>query len=186
MKIFERYLEPVKLSGDSEELLHQAYRLDGTHPNPDLRRDAKVGSCNCCDYFFFSVSGTLVLIEDTRLKADIGRKKQHFRYLNSTDLKAHVIKLICLENVLKVYGSLFTLYRFISQRSNSDLMQKIDSIEFWFVGNDTDKPSTRVLNVYKGPLSQALSARLGTKVVNKVWVMTKNDFIERFESANKN
>lgn len=186
MKIFEKYLERVKLSDDSERLLHQAYRLDGTHPSPDLCRDAKVGSCNCCDYFFFLASGTLVLIEDTRLGADIENREQRFRYLNSADLKAHVVKLICLENVLKVYGSLFTLYRFINQKSNLNLIPKIESIEFWFVGNDTDKPNTRVLNVYKHPLDQALSARLGTKVVDRVRVMTRSGFIERFESANKN
>lgn len=186
MKIFEKYLERVKLSDDSERLLHQAYRLDGTYPNPDLRRDAKVGSCNCCDYFFFLASGTLVLIEDTRLRADIEKRRQNFRYLNSADLRAHVVKLISLENVLKVYGSLFTLYRFISQSSDSNLKPKIESIEFWFVGNDIDKPNTRVLNVYKRPLDQALSARLGTRVVKKVRVMTKSGFIERFESTSKN
>lgn len=182
MTLFEKYLKPIELSGDPKPLPYEAYHLDGSYPKPDLRRDAAAGSCNCCDYFFFS-SENLILIEDTRLVADINRKEQKYKYLNSDDLNSHVQKLVCLENVLKVYGSLFVLYRFISRCPDLNLIPKIESIQFWFVINDANREDTRIFDRFKDPLNQAISGKLGRKVVNKVEVMTRSNFIERFKSA---
>lgn len=185
MTLFEKYREPIKLSGDSEPLSYKAYRLDGCHPNPDLRCDAAVGSCNCCDYFFFSCEN-LVLIEDTRLISDIRRKKDEYDYLRLDDSESYIRKQICLENVLKVYGSLFVLYRYInryiSRYSDLNLAPKIGSIQFWFVINDAQKEHTRVFDKFKDPLNQEFSARLGKMVINKVVLMTKRSFISKCES----
>lgn len=183
MTRFENYIEPIKLSGDSQALLYKAYRLDGTHPKPDLRRDAAVGSCNCCDYFFFSMGGNLILIEDTRLIAYIRDRRQEYSYLNADDITTFISKLVCQENVLKVYGSLFVLYRFINQGTDLESMPKIDSIQFWFVVNDADRSDTYVLDKYDEWLNQELSSKLGRTIVDKVVVMTREDFIKRCETA---
>lgn len=183
MTPFENYIEPIKLSGDSQALLYKAYRLDGTHPNPDLRRDAAVGSCNCCDYFFFSVGGNLILIEDTRLIAYIKDREREYKYLNTSDITTFVPKLICQENALKVYGSLFVLYRFINQGIDLESIPKIDSIQFWFVVNDADRSDTYVLEKCDEWLNQELSSKLGKTIVDEVVVMTREDFIERCEAA---
>ena len=185
MTFFKKYLEPIRLSGDSEALLYQAYRLDGTHPAPDLRRDASVGSFNCCDYFFFLLCGNLVLVEDTQLAAYIIGKKQEFNYLKVNDKTTYIPKLICQENALKVYGSLFVLYRFIIRSLELKLAPAIDSIQFWFVVNDADRCDALILERYDYGLKQELSGRFGKTIVNEVVVMTKNDFIGRCEKASK-
>ena len=186
MTFFEKYLEPIRLSGDSSPLLYQAYRLDGTHPGPDLRRDASVGSCNCCDYFFFSSYGSLILVEDTQLIAYANEMEQKFNYLNVSDKNSYISKLICQENTLKVYGSLFLLYRFIVRSSEAKSMPEINSIQFWFVISDSARRDSRVLNKYDNSLKQELSGKLGKTIVNDVVVMTRSDFIERCEKASKN
>ena len=185
MTLFGKYLEPIRLSGDPEALLYQAYRLDGTHPGPDLRRDASVGSCNCCDYFFFSACGNLILVEDTQLAAYIIGKEQEFNYLNLDDKNAYIPKLICQENTLKVYGSLFMLYRYIIRCSEFEPAPEIDLIQFWFVVNDADRCDTLILERYDDVLKQELSGKLGKTIVHEVVVMTRSDFIERCEKASK-
>ena len=185
MTFFEKYLEPIRLSDDASPLLYQAYRLDGTHPKPDLRRDASVGSCNCCDYFFFSSCGNLILVEDTRLIAYTNEMEQKFNYLNVSDRNSYIPKLICQENTLKVYGSLFVLYRYIIRCLELEPVPEIDLIQFWFVINDAERRDSRVFNKYEKPLKQELSGKLGKTIVHEVVVMTKSDFIERCEKASK-
>ena len=185
MTLFRKYLEPIKLSGDPEALLYQAYRLDGTYPGPDLRRDASIGSCNCCDYFFFSVGGNLILVEDTQLASYIFGKEQEFNYLSVNDKTTYIPKLICQENSLKVYGSLFVLYRYIIRCSELKSVPEIDSIQFWFVVNDADRCDALILERYDDELKQELSGKLGKTIVNEVVVMTRSDFVERCEKASK-
>ena len=185
MTIFDKYLESIWLSGDSNPLWCSAYRLDGTYPKPDLRRDASVGSCNCCDYFFFSCSGNLVLVEDTRLRTDIERKQSDFKYLERNVRARHIEKLICDENVLKVYGSLFVLYRFLKRCAPADMDFDIDAIEFWLVVNDDQHDEAYALDEVRSLLRDKLMAKLGKTIVSDVDVMTRSYFVQKYESETK-
>ena len=75
------------------------------------------------------------------------------------------------------------LYRFINQGTDLESMPKIDSIQFWFVVNDADRSDTYVLDKYDEWLNQELSSKLGRTIVDKVVVMTREDFIKRCETA---
>lgn len=175
-------MEYIRLSGDSDPLSCTAYRLDGTFPNPDLRRDASAGSCNCCDYFFFSGLGNLVLVEDTQLIFDIEQKQDAFKYLGPRVRTRHIQKLICDENVLKVYGSLFVLYRFLDRCATVDMGVNIDAIQFWLVVNDDQRGEARALDQLRLILRENILAKLGKAVISNVEVLTREVFIDKYES----
>jgi len=128
----------------------------------------------------------LILVEDTQSIAYANEMEQKFNYLNVSDKNSYIPKLICQENALKVYGSLFLLYRLIVRSSGSKSVPEINSIQFWFVINDSARRDSRVSNKYDNPLKQELSGKLGKTIVNDVVVMTRSDFIERCEKASKN
>ena len=144
MNIFFKYLKPIHLAGDLHPMSSSANRLDGTGKECNLRADAGANNCNCCDYFTFDKYGNLILIEDTRLRATIQAKKGELKFLRDApeELKDQYIKhVIVTENVVKVYGSLFVLYKLLNMRlnsSSSEMFPSIESIQFWLVANDSE------------------------------------------------
>ncbi len=111
MTAFDQFLEPIKVAGESLGDIHQAYRMDGNSPKPDMRRDAGLGTCNCCDYFMFAEDHIVVLIEETRLLEQVENLKIQYDYLEDNDKEKFVKKYIRQENKLKVYGSMLVLCR---------------------------------------------------------------------------
>lgn len=123
-----------------------------------------------------------MLIEDTQLRADIKRKQNDFKYLENDARARHIEKLICDENVLKVYGSLFVLYRFLYRCATADMGLNIDSIEFWLVVNDDQQGEAHVLEEFRSLLRDNITAKLGRTIVSDVDVMTRKFFVEKYES----
>ena len=116
--MLEEFLEDITVAGAQLVPRRKAYRMDGTSPNPDMRKRARLGSCNCCDYFIFGSDKGVILIEETRLGDQIKDLMEKYEYLNSIDKQNHVIKIILQENRLKVYGSLLVLCRLFCQEAH--------------------------------------------------------------------
>lgn len=66
MIALEKFLKPIELANTPLSETHRAYRMDGNSPQPDMRKDAGLGTCACCDYFATNTD-SIFLIEETEL-----------------------------------------------------------------------------------------------------------------------
>ena len=105
MTALNKFLEPIEIAGKPLDKKFQAYRMDG---QPDMRKDAELGTCACCDYFVTNTD-SIVLIEETELLKSIQGWKKEVEYLNDNDQKNFVDEKVKTENRLKVYGALLLL-----------------------------------------------------------------------------
>lgn len=189
MNIFSKYLKPIHLAGDLHPMSSSAYRLDGTGKECNLRADAEANNCNCCDYFTFDKYGSLILIEDTRLRATIQAKKVEFHFLRDTpkELRDQYIKhVIVMENVVKVYGSLFVLYKLLNMQvssASSELFPSIESIKFWLVANDSERWAEKSWEHYSLMIENGLYGRLGHNFIRSVKVVRKDRLSEALSRA---
>lgn len=98
-----QFVEPIESSSSS----FKAYRMDSTVRTPDMRRAAKLGTCECCDYVTVSNDQqSVILIEETNLASTITDFKQKYDYLNDDDQTDLLYDEILKENRLKMYGSI--------------------------------------------------------------------------------
>ena len=162
-----------------------AYRLDGKQPECSLRYDAEVINCNCCDYFTFDQGGDLILIEDTRLMATIRAKRCEFDFLKNAPRilrDSYVEQNIVLENVVKVYGSLFVLFKFLNKfliSSPTEICPNIHSIKFWLVANDFVPDEAMAWDHYHLKIQNGLYGRLGHSFIKCVEVIPKDKLSEK-------
>ena len=190
MSIFNEYSEGIKLSGWSEPLDVEAYRFDHTGPEGNFRKDAGVGTCNCCDYFTFDRCGDLILIEDTQLNATIKNKKAEIKDGRS-DLKflkraskkkktQYIVNHIKIENVVKVYGSLFVFYKFLNKKL---ICQSIESFTFWLIAVDVGPKEIEALEHYKREIRSDLRSKLGREFVKDVELIPGNKLRDKLISV---
>ena len=181
MRIFDEYLEKIKLSGRSEPIDCSAYRFDHTGSVGNFRADAGVGTCNCCDYFTFDQYGNLILIEDTQLNATIEDKlnvikneKGELSFLRDASEEKkiqYVVSYIVSENVVKVYGSLFVFYKFLNMNLNNasmDFPLSIKSFRFWLVEVNVRPDPSIPFDNYKARVRRNLRGKLGREFVKEV------------------
>lgn len=120
--------ELVKGSKEIERLDFCAYCLDGGKPSCekfDMRTHLGLGSCSCCDYFFFG-KNAVYLLEFTDLlkkKEDLqaehkkkGHAFQHLQNLSEEDRDKAERQLfkdsVVSENLVKMYGTFFIFFWF--------------------------------------------------------------------------
>ena len=189
MNIFFKYLKPIHLAGDRQPTSSSAYRLDGTGKECNLRADAGANNCNCCDYFTFDKYGSLILIEDTRLRATIQAKMGELKFLKNApiELRDQYIKhVIVTENVVKVYGSLFVLYKLLNiqlSSASTEVCPIIKSIQFWLVANDSELWAEKSWEHYKLVIENGLYGRLGHNFIRSVKVIRKDRLSEALSRA---
>ena len=172
MTALDQFLEPIEVAGESLGDIHQAYRMDGNSPKPDMRRDAGLGTCNCCDYFMFAKTDIVVLIEETQLMRTIERLKSKYHYLQSDHQTEFVNKYIRQENRLKVYGSMLVLCRLAAACKNTNQLPSTKKYKFWLVASGMNEPEdTRVFDNLKDRLFQELRSVLTGKVMDRVEII---------------
>lgn len=118
MTALSEYQEPIKLAGKSLGDKYQGYKIDGNSPNPDMRKDAGLGTCNSCDYLISNPT-TSILVEETQLALQIRNLKREYHYLDEDQQTEFLIKHIRNEMRLKVYGSMLVLCRLSASRTES-------------------------------------------------------------------
>ena len=152
MTALEKFLEPIQIAG-SPLKNHQAYRMDG---QPDMMKDAGLGTCNCCDYFVTNTE-SIFLIEETELLKSIEGWKKKFEYLNDNDQKNFVDEKVKTENRLKVYGSLLVLARLTNKDAEVGNLVGEKKYCFWLVVSGLSAPEDkRYMDNLKDHLRDAL------------------------------
>ncbi len=180
MTTLEQFLEPIEFAGESLGDKHRAYRMDGNRPKPDMRRDAGLGTCNCCDYFMFAKDDIVVLIEETQLMRTIERLKSKYRYLQSSHQTEFVYNYIREENKLKVYGSMLVLCRLAAACKNTNHLLRTKKYKFWLVASGMNEPEhTRVFDNLKDRLFQDLRSVLTGKVMDDVEIIPSDRFASK-------
>lgn len=185
MIALEDFLEPIKLAGTPLTEKHLAYRMDGNSPQPDMRQEAKLGTCECCDYFKFDDDDTIVLIEETQLMKKIKDLKSEYHYLENRHQTEFVKKQIRNENKLKVYGAMLVLCRLAAVCENvKDLLQtkngKLKKYKFWLVasGMETEE-ATRMFDHLKSQLRKELRSTLKDKILGRVEILPSHAFVTK-------
>ena len=175
--MLDNYLESIVVAGHPLDDKHQAYRMDSTSPQRDMRKKAGLGTCNCCDYFIAGHDNTVVFIEETQLVGQIKDLKSEYQYLQDDDQKDFVSKYIRDENKLKVYGSMLVLCHLATACKEVKKLLKANRYRLWLVVSGMNTPEEkRVFDNLKDRLSQELKSVLTGKVLDDVEIIPSNVF----------
>lgn len=173
MTALNKFLEPIEIAGKPLET-HRAYRMDDGSGKPDMRKDAGLGECNCCDYFVTNTE-SIFLIEETQLLESIQNWKNTVEYLNDNDQKDFVSEKVKTENRLKVYGSLLVLARLMNKFPEIKNLVGKKKYCFWLVVSGLSTPEDRrYIDNLKDDLTGALRGALTREVIDKVEVFPAN------------
>ena len=89
---------------------------------PDMRLHAKMGACDCCDYFAPAGENAVLLVEKTDLMETIQRFQRAFADApppaqdgRDRDEEAYINNRVLWENRLKTYGGMLVLHRLAAQ-----------------------------------------------------------------------
>lgn len=180
MIALEKFLKPIELANTPLSETHRAYRMDGNSPQPDMRKDAGLGSCNCCDYFMPWNDDSVLLIEETQLIQQMKDLKREYRYLKSVHQKHFIDKYIKQENRVKAYGSMLILCRLAAVCKDAKNLLETKKYKFWIV--DSSVYSTKDAKLFrnlKQLLFHGLSDVLSDKIVDEVKILPSNRFVTR-------
>ena len=180
MTAFDRFLQPIKVAGKPLDTEYRAYLMDGTLPEPDMRKEAGLGTCNCCDYFIFSKNHSIALIEETMLMEQIKGLKDEYDYLEDNDQTEFISKYIRDENKLKVYGSMLVLCRLSARLDSVNKLLQTKKYRLWFVVSGIETAEdTRLFDHLKDRLRNDLNSVLTGKILEGVEIMPSARFVAK-------
>ena len=183
MMDLKKFLQPITLARKPLQN-HQAYRMDDTSEQSNMRKDVGLGTCNCCDYFLIS-NGTVVLIEETQLLQKFEDLKNEYNYLSVTDQEAFVNENIRQENWLKAYGSMLVLCRLASVCKEAKDLFGTKKYKFWLVVSDTNMTDAEefeanmIFDHLKDNLYLDLKSLLSGKIVDDVEIVPSHEFVRK-------
>ncbi len=183
MIALEKFLEPIKVAGNPLKD-HRAYRMDDGSGKPDMRKDAGLAECSCCDYFVTNTE-SIFLIEETQLLESIKGWKKEVEYLNKNDRQNFVDEKVKTENRLKVYGALLVLSRLTNRYAEVRNLLAEKKYCFWLVVSGlSTAEDKRYMDNLKDHFTTSLGGALSREVVGKVKVFPANYLVGKL-SANK-
>ena len=173
--MLDRFLEPIQAADGSLAGPYRAYRMDDTSPDPNMRRAAGLGECNCCDYFV-SNHRTVFLIEETRLPDTVKQLRNEYHYLDENHKREFISKYIRQENRLKVYGSMLVLSRLALESEDvKDFLRTGDDrkrYRFWLVVSGRDRADAKIwFQSLQSRLLQELRSVLAKETVEAVEII---------------
>ena len=180
MARLEEFLDEVQAAGKPVAPSLFAYRMDGTSPDSNMRARAGLGTCNCCDYFTFN-NGAVVLIEETRLGAQIQDILETLAHLEDRKRNRHLLRSLRQENRLKVYGSLLVLCRLARQLVNkAEAVAVSRTADFWLAfSGDMDQDDARGFDHIRDELVGDLRSVLTPAVVKDVRIVPASELGKR-------
>lgn len=180
MTALDKFLQPISIASKTLGTEYTAYLMDGTPPQPDMRKEAGLGTCDCCDYFIFRENANIVLIEETNLTWKIKDLKDEFSYLEDEYQTEFIKKHIRKENKLKVYGSMLVLYRLSAMSDNMNEILQTRKYRFWLVVSGMEKAEdTRLFDHLKDRLHNDLNSVLTGKILDGVEIMPSAKFVTK-------
>ena len=176
----DKYLEQIEVAGESlEGEAFKAYRMDdgSNRSDNDMRTDIGLGTCHCCDYFKVRTRDqeeVVVLIEETQLMETLKNYKEEYKAIvDEKKKKEFLIQRVRDENILKVYGSLFTLCHGAAKyKELSDLVAG-KKRDFWLVASDSDDVDDAPADEYiNEEIFQNLQSMLKKDIIGEVKLLT--------------
>ena len=177
MTLLDKYLEQIEVADESlEGEAFKAYRMDGGRNKPDMRKDIGLGTCQCCDYFKIRTrkqKEIVVLIEETRLMETLENYKEEYDAMVDEKKKNEfLMRRVIDANILKVYGSLFTLCHGRAKCPElSDLIAE-KKYDFWLVASDGDEHNARADELMRDRIHQKLQSMLKKDLIGEVELLT--------------
>lgn len=177
MTLLDKYLEQIEVAGESlEGKAFKAYRMDGGRNKPDMRTDIGLGTCHCCDYFKIRIRDqeeVVVLIEETQLMETLKNYKEEYdTMVDEKKKKEFLSRRVIDANILKVYGSLFTLCHGAAKyKELSDLVAG-KKHDFWLVASDGDEHDASADEDISKQISQDLQSMLHKDLIGEVELLT--------------
>ncbi len=185
MNRLSRYLEPIKVAGESLDDKFEAYRMDNHVGDNQMRKNVGLGTCSCCDYFTLN-NHSIFLIEKTNLTKTIRNYKAEFDYLQDHQKIIKIIsKLIKQENWMKVYGSMLVICRLTLKCNQLKDLLKNKSYTFLLVSSGDDKLEDHIFYEYLVSfISNELKSQLSRELVKDVKIVP-SDMFNQFLSKNE-
>ena len=149
---------------------------DGNNKPDDMRTDIGLGTCHCCDYFKIRTRNqkeVVVLIEETQLMKTLDNCKEEYDAMVDEEKKKEFLKRRVIdENILKVYGSLFTLCHGAAKyKELLDLVAE-KKHDFWLVASDGDEHDALADDLEEGQIRQELRGLLSKDLIGDVKLLT--------------
>ena len=143
----------------------------------DMRTDIGLGTCHCCDYFTIRTRNeeeVVVLIEETRLMATVENYKEEYKAIvDEKKKKELLIQRVRDENILKVYGSLFTLCHGAAKCPELLDLVAGKKRDFWLVASDSDDVDDAPADEYiNEEIFENLQSMLHKDLIGEVKVLT--------------
>ena len=172
--------DPSTDKNDYRPIGKDGYRMDG-EGSRDMRREADLKGCHCCDYFIAN-KNSVVLIEETRLSATVNKYKQEYGYLRPDQLDKLTNDRIREENTLKAYGALLVLCRLAARSSEFQKIIRADKYHFWLVASDAQVANMISFEELQQRLLDALRSAFGKQRFCEIQVVP-GDMLESKISA---
>ena len=161
----------------------KAYRMDSTAKESDMRRAAKLGTCECCDYVTVSKDKqSVILIEETKLEGTIAAFKKKYAYLNDDDQKALLYDEFRKENRLKLYGSMLVLCRLASSRDEVRKFLPENKFQFWLVATTASPDSVLLMDYLTDNLRGFLKSTLTKEMMDVVDIIPSTELDEKLSA----
>ena len=182
MSSLGKFLEPIKIAGKLINKDRQAYCMDD---EPDMRTEASLGTCHCCDYFTISATSNrniVILIEETRLadtKAQLKKLAKKYPSLSNDDQEKLNNENARKENKLKVYASMLVLCRLsVKCKDIKNLLQE-KRYQFWLVDSGANKEEDiKYLDRQKTDLFNALKGSF-KNIIEDVKIIPSDHLLEK-------
>ena len=154
---------------------------DGNNKPDDMRTDIGLGTCHSCDYFKIRTRNqkeVVVLIEETQLMDTLKNRKKELdaivdeKKVDEEKKNKLLRRRIRDENILKVYGSLFTLCHGAAKyKELLDLVAE-KKHDFWLVASDGDEHDALADDLEEGQIRQELRGLLSKDLIGDVKLLT--------------
>ena len=179
MTSLNQFIEPITVAGNPIGAQYKAYKMDSTDQNKNMRKLVNIGTCHCCDYFFFQ-NDCITLIEETRLLNRVENIRKKYDYLNDKDKDEVVNNRLPEIMQLKVYGAMLVLCRLAAKLSNEKRLIQNKRFNFWFVASKIESDEEKIyFDNQKDSLHEKIKEVLGTELINNVDVLSSDTLRKR-------
>ena len=180
MTFLDKYLEQIEVAGESlKGEAFNAYRMDdgNNKSNDDMKTEIGLGTCHSCDYFKIRTRNqkeVVVLIEETRLMTTFkAYKKECDAIVVDKERKDKFVeRRIRDENILKVYGSLFTLCHGAKKCPELSDLVAGKKHDFWLVASDSNEHDAPVAGYMADRIRQELRGLLNKDLIGDIKLLT--------------
>lgn len=171
MSKLSKYITPITIAGEFLGGSYQAYKMDSTEPQLNLRKDVRLGTCNCCDYFQIQ-DEKILLIEETDLIRTYIDLNHDYSKLPSAQLEKLIDKLIHAENRSKVYGSMLVLCRLATKYECVASLLNDKQIVFFLVVSKIEDEDTKFFEYLNNKILFDLKSMLSREIVSDVQILS--------------